>query len=89
MKIEFAEEIDLALRRARSGPVKRRLFKAGETHLVEFLAEDLYAETIDFEFHNGQKAIGVPRFAVAVVCQGHAKKHWEDGVVARKRAVRL
>lgn len=68
MKIEFVEDIDLALRKSFEGRVtKRHRFKCGEIHFVEFLAEDMDAETIDFRFDDGLLALGVGRFAVAIL----------------------
>jgi hypothetical protein len=67
MKIEFVEDIDLALRKRLGGRVtKRRRFKPGEVQDVEFLGEDSDLETIDFQFENGLFAIKVPRLAVRV-----------------------
>jgi len=67
MKIEFVEDIDLALRKRLDGRVtKRRRFKPGETQNAEFLGEDSDLETIDFQFPDGLYAIQVPRFAVSV-----------------------
>ena len=68
MKIQFLEDIDLALRKDFDGPVmKRRRFKCGEIHFVDFLGEDLDAETIDFRLEDGLLALGVGRFAVAIL----------------------
>ncbi len=67
MKIEFVEDIDLALRKTLDGRVtKRHRFKPGNTQEAEFLGEDSDLETIDFQFPDGLFAIKVPRFAVAV-----------------------
>jgi hypothetical protein len=67
MKIEFTEDIDLALRKTFGGRItKRRRFKCGEIHYVEFTGEDTDAETIDFRFEDGLLALGVGRFAVAI-----------------------
>ena len=67
MKIEFIEDIDLALRRTLAGRVScRRRFKPGDAECVEFLGEDSDLETISFQLENGLFAIRVPRFAVAV-----------------------
>ena len=67
MKIEFVEDIDLALRKRLGGRVtKRRRFKPGEAHEAEFLGEDSDLETINLQFPDGLYAIQVPRFAVSV-----------------------
>ncbi|MGA2278890.1 MAG: hypothetical protein ABSG80_01150 [Verrucomicrobiota bacterium] len=67
MKIEFVEDIDLALRKTLDGRVtKRRHFKPGDTQEAEFLGEDTDLETIDFQFPDDLFAIKVPRFAIAV-----------------------
>ena len=67
MKIEFVEDVDLALRKNLGGRVtKRRRFKYGEVHHVEFLGEDSDLETIDIQFADGYFAINVPRFAIGV-----------------------
>jgi hypothetical protein len=67
MKIEFVEDIDLALRKRVGGRVtKRRRFKPGETQDAEFLGEDSDLETIDFQFPDGLFATKVPRFAISV-----------------------
>jgi len=67
MKIEIQEDINLALRKLPSGRVaKRRAFKPGESHNVEFLGEDCDLETISFQFESGYCALNVPRRAVAV-----------------------
>ena len=67
MKIEFVEDIDLALRKRLGGRVtKRRRFKPGEVQDAEFLGEDSDLETIDFQFEKGLFAIKVPRLAVRV-----------------------
>ena len=67
MKIEFVEDVKLALRRNLEGRViKSRRYKNGEVHWVEFLGEDPDLETIDFQFQDGSFAIKVPRFVVNV-----------------------
>lgn len=67
MKIEFIEDIDLALRKRLGGRViKRCRFKPGEALDAEFLGEDFDLETIDLQFPDGLFAIKVPRFAVSV-----------------------
>lgn len=67
MKIEFVEDIDLALRKRLRGRVtKHRRFKLGEVHPAEFLGEDSDLETIDLQFEDGLFAMKVPRFAVSV-----------------------
>ena len=67
MKIEFVEDINLALRKQLDGRVtKRRHYKPGATQDAEFLGEDSDLETIDFKFPDGLFAIKVPRFAVSV-----------------------
>ena len=67
MKIEFVEDIDLALRKRLGGRVtKRRCFQPGKTQDAEFLGEDSDLETIDFQFPDGLIAIQVPRSAVSV-----------------------
>ena len=68
MKIEFCEEIDLALRKSLNGRVvQRRRCAEGEIHQVEFLGEDPDLEFIDFQFEDGSCAIKVPRHSVAVM----------------------
>lgn len=68
MKVEFVEEIDLALRRSPEGRITKHCrFKRGEIHHVEFLGEDSDLETIDFQFADGLFAKRVPRFAVGVI----------------------
>jgi hypothetical protein len=70
MKIEFVEDIDLALRKSLRGRVtKHRRFESGEVQYAEFLGEDSDLETIDLRFENGLFAIKVPRFAVCVSSQ--------------------
>ena len=70
MRIEFVEDITLALRARLEGPVtERRRFGRGEAHFVEFLGEDADAETIDFQFENGLMALRVGRFAIAITGQ--------------------
>lgn len=67
MKIEFIDDISLALRKRLDGRVtSRRRFQQGEVHQVEFLGEDLDIETIDFQFEDGSFALNVTRMAVAV-----------------------
>jgi len=67
MKIEFVEDIDLALRKTMDGRVTcRRRFGPGDVQYAEFLGEDSDLETISFRLENGLFAIKVPRFAVAV-----------------------
>jgi hypothetical protein len=67
MKIEFVEEIDLALRKTLDSRVtSRRRFKSGDVQSAEFIGEDNGLETIDFQFADGRFALKVPRFAVAV-----------------------
>ena len=67
MKIEFVEEIDLALRRIPEGRVtKSRRFKVGEVHEAEFLGEDSDLETIDIQLADGLFALKVPRSTVSV-----------------------
>ncbi len=67
MKIEFVEDIDLALRKTLDGRVtKRRRFKPGDTQEAEFLGEDSDLETINLQLQDGLYAIQIPRFAVAV-----------------------
>jgi hypothetical protein len=79
MRIEFAEDIDLALRKSFEGHiVKRRRFKCGEIHFVEFLGEDRDAETIDFQFEDGLLALGVGRFAVAIQIQMRHCRDYEN-----------
>jgi hypothetical protein len=65
MKIEFVEDINLALCKNLEGRAAgRRHFKSGEIYEVEFLGEDSDRETIDIEFAHGSFAMSVPRFAV-------------------------
>ena len=67
MKIEFVEDIDLALRQTLAGRAScRRRFKPGDMEYVEFLGEDSDLETINFQLEGGLFAIRVPRSAVAV-----------------------
>jgi hypothetical protein len=67
MKIEFIEDISLALRKSFEGRVtKYRRFKRGEVRQIEFLSEDLDAETIDFQFEDCPLALGVTRTVVAM-----------------------
>jgi hypothetical protein len=67
MTIEFTEDIDLGLRKSFQGRVtKRRWFKQGEVHRVEFLGEGPDLESIDFRFDDGLVAMKVPRFVVNV-----------------------
>ena len=67
MKIDFVEEIDLALRRTpQERVVKSRRFKPGEVHDAEFLGEDSDLETIDIQLSDGLFAVKIPRFAVSV-----------------------
>jgi len=67
MKIEFVEDIDLALRKRLDGRVTcRRRFKPGDMLYANFLGEDSDLETIDFVIAENLYAIRVPRFAVAV-----------------------
>jgi len=67
MKIEFVEDIDVALRKSLVGRVtKRRRFKPGETCCAEFLGEDSDLETVDLQFEDGLYATKVPRTAVSL-----------------------
>ncbi len=67
MKIEFVEEINLALRKSLDGRmVKRRRCKPGEVQCADFLGEDSDLESIDLQLADGFFAIKVPRFAVAI-----------------------
>jgi hypothetical protein len=67
MKIEFVEDIDLALCKTLDGRVsRRRRFKPNDVQCVDFIGEDSDHETIDFQLVDGWFAINVPRFAVAV-----------------------
>ena len=70
MKIEFIEDIDLALRKRLGGRVTcRRRFKPGDMRFADFLGEDSDLNFIDFQLEDGWLAIRVPRFAVAVTAQ--------------------
>ncbi len=67
MRIEFIEEITLALCKSLDGRItKNRCCKSGEIHRVEFLGEDSNLETISFQFKDGLFALKVPRFTVHV-----------------------
>ena len=67
MKIEFTEDVNLALRKNLDGRATRhRRFKQNEVHRVEFLGEDLDAETIDVRFEDGYLALKVARPIVAL-----------------------
>jgi hypothetical protein len=67
MKIEFIEDINLALRKSINGRViHHRRFKSGNVQNADFIGEDSDLNFIDFQLADGGFAIKVPRFAVAV-----------------------
>jgi hypothetical protein len=67
MKIEFVEDIDLALRKSLNGRVTHhRRFKSGNVQYADFIGEDSDLDFIDFQIADGWFAIKVPRLAVAV-----------------------
>jgi hypothetical protein len=68
MKIEFIEDINLALRKTLDSRVtSRRRFKPGDVQDGDFLGEDSDLETINFQLADGRFALKVPRFAVVVL----------------------
>jgi hypothetical protein len=66
MKIEFVEDIDLALRKSLNGRVTHhRRFKSGQVQYADFLGEDSDLNFIDFQLADGGFAMKVPQFVVA------------------------
>lgn len=67
MKIEIIDEIEMGLRKALNGRVRKRMrLKPGDSYVVEFLGEHPDLETISFQFADGFFALDVPRCAIAV-----------------------